>query len=194
MFVVGDVKVRSGAVVSRFTVIVLLVVLLPAASLWAAVIALLPSPLTKVTVAEKLPDVHVGMAPVATPPPAIVIVRVFSEHVPLTVTPLAALKYADAAGVVIATAGAVLSTTKVALGPSTALVLPALSVATPAAILIATVPLPEQLVNDTVRAAVPLPDTALLHVAPPVVVRVTLLANKETELTPLPPVSAKVRA
>jgi hypothetical protein len=72
----------------------------------------------------------------------------------------------DADGALIARVGAVLSTTKVALGPEAAAVLPAKSLAVPAAIEMPSVPFPVMPEIVTVREAVPAPDTATVPVAP----------------------------
>ena len=119
------------------------------------------------TVPEKVPAVHVGVAPVATPLPPSVTVRPFSEQVPLTATPLAALKYAEAAGLVMATVGAVLSTVIAALGPAEpeGLLLP--SSAVPAATENVTAPFPEHDVTLILRVESPLPETARMQLGVP---------------------------
>ena len=187
----GLVTVTGGATASNVTVEVAVVVL-PAVSVCAAVMALLPSPATKVTAVVKAPLLHVGVAPVATPLPAIVTAKPSSEQVPLTVTPLAEFKELPETGAEIATVGNALSTVSaVLLGPAAALVLPAVSVAIPAARLMVTVPFPQQLDKVTGRVDVPEPVTALLQLAVPVLFKVTLPATKETE--PTPTESEKVR-
>src|SRR5436189_262519 len=65
-------------------------------------------------------------------------------------------------------AGPLLSTANVALGPAAGAVLPAVSVAVPAAMEIPRVPLPVMLESVTVRV-VPVPDTPIDAVAVPVV-------------------------
>src|SRR5213083_3709749 len=65
-------------------------------------------------------------------------------------------------------AGALLSTVNVALGPAAGAVLPAVSVAVPAAMEIPRVPLPVRLESVTARV-VPVPDTPIDAVAVPVV-------------------------
>ena len=84
--------------------------------------------------------------------------------------------------------GAVLSTVNVELGPVSAEALLALSVATPAATFMATVPSPLQLESITVRDAVPVPVTdATVHVAVSVVVRLMFDVLIFTLAMPLPP-------
>ena len=87
----GALSETRGAVVSRITVTAFDVVVLPAASVVAAVMLLLPSPITKFTEPEKTPEMHVGVAFVLTPEPPIVTVRPFSLQEPLTDKALAVL-------------------------------------------------------------------------------------------------------
>lgn len=73
IFGIGDDTVTTGAVVSKLTVRVA-VPMFPTESVWLAVMVFEPSPVTKVIFAEYVPEEHEGVAPVATPLPAIVTV------------------------------------------------------------------------------------------------------------------------
>lgn len=71
------------------------------------------------------------------------------------------------------------------LGPAPAAVLPAVSLAVPAAIEIASVPSPVMPLTVTVRVAVPVPVTLTVPFAVPVFTRVTLPAARPTESAPV---------
>jgi hypothetical protein len=81
--------------------------------------------------------------------------------------------------------GAVLSTVKVALGVDAGAVLPALSEAVPAAIVMPRVPSPVMPETATVRVVFPLPVTAIVPPAVPVAFRLILLAAKVTVSAPV---------
>ena len=83
-----------------------------------------------------------------------------------------------------------MSTVNVALGPAAGAPLPARSVAVPAAIEIPNVPSPVIPEIVTVRAEVPVPVTAIVPTAVPVVISVIFGVASETAFIPLPPVSA----
>ena len=135
---------------------------------------------------------QVGVAPVATPLPAMVTILVFSEQLPLTVTPLAEVKKAEAEGVTMVTTGPEFRTVTVALGPAAAEVLPAASVTTPDAMLMLAVPSPVQLLSVTVRVERPVPVTALVaQLAAPVVPMEMSLPVMATDAT-VPMASANV--
>ena len=87
----------------------------------------------------------------------------------------------DGEGALIVTVGAVLSTVNVALGPAAGALLPAVSVAVAAASEIPREPLPVMLEIVTVRVA-PLPVTATVPLALPVLFNVTLAATRVLEL------------
>ena len=91
----------------------------------------------------------------------------------------------EAEGVPIEIDGAVLSTVKVPLGPAAAAVLPAVSLAVPAAMEMPSVPSPVMLERVTVRVE-PEPETlTLLAEAEPVEFTVTLPELSVMELSPL---------
>src|SRR5947207_1175561 len=85
-------------------------------------------------------------------------------------------------GALIVTLGGVLSTVKVALGPAAGALLPAVSVAVPAAIEIPMVPSPVILERVTVRVVVSTVDTATDALAVPVLFKVMLPAASVLEL------------
>src|SRR6266516_2372558 len=94
--------------------------------------------------------------------------RALASAVPVIVK-VAVLTLTAVAGLVTVGAfGAVLSTVKVVLGPAAGAVLPAVSLAVPAAIEIPSVPSPVIPERVTVRVVVPLPDTATVAPAVPV--------------------------
>jgi hypothetical protein len=95
----------------------------------------------------------------------------------LTATGLAGL-------VTVGALGAVLSTVKVVLGPAAAALLPAVSLALPAAIEIPSVPLPVIAERVTVRVAVPVPETPTAPSAVLVLFNVIPPADKVTESAP----------
>jgi hypothetical protein len=74
---------------------------------------------------------------------------------------------------------------KVALGPAAAAEFAAASVAVPAAIEIPTVPVPVQAEMVTVRVVVPVPLTAFVQLALPVVLRVTSPLESVTAAAPV---------
>ena len=84
----------------------------------------------------------------------------------------------------IETVGAVLSSTKVVDGPADAAVFPAASTAVAEAKLIPIVPSPEQLDKVTVRVEVPVPVTAAVQSAVPVLLTVTSLSASVTAVAP----------
>ena len=83
-------------------------------------------------------------------------------------------------GPLIATAGGVLSTVKVELGPAAGALLHVLSSAVPAAIEIPSVPSPEMLLTVTVRVVLPVPETLTTPLAVPVLLSVMFAALSET--------------
>src|SRR4030095_2682818 len=87
-------------------------------------------------------------------------------------------------GAPMLTVGAVLSTVKVVLGPVAEAVLPAASVAVPAAMEIPSVPSPVMLERVTVRVVAPVPDTATIAFALPVLLRVISPADNVTPDAP----------
>ena len=90
--------------------------------------------------------------------------------------------YVPSAGLLtLLMAGAILSTVNVVLGPAAGAVLPAVSAAVAAASEMPSVPLPVMLVSVTVRV-VPLPDTPIEAVAPPLAFNVMSLAESVLEL------------
>jgi hypothetical protein len=173
--------------VSRVKGLLAVAEMLPAASVWVAVTVLAPSGPTTVAVKLKALEVHavvVGVTPIK------VTVRPDSQ-LPCRVK--VEFTTALAAGLVKVTTGAVLSTFRVVLlGPAAAEVLPTPSVATAAATLIVTVPVPVQPLSVRVRDARLAPDTALVQLAVPVLFKVTSELVNETLATPAP-VSTKLR-
>lgn len=145
---------------------------------------LLPSPAVSVIVVLKAPLVHVGTAPTDTPLPAMVTGAPWREQVPLTVKELAEGTELPETGAETTTVGAVLFTVRMPLGPTAALVRRAVLVKTAAGRLMDTVPSPVQLERVTVRFAVPVPLTALLQVAVPVVFKVISVFAIDTEAIP----------
>src|SRR5947208_1787626 len=96
----------------------------------------------------------------------------FASALPV-IAKVAVLTVTGAAGLVtVGALGAVLSTVKVVLGPAEAAVLPAVSLAVPDAIEIPRVPSPVIGERVTIRVAVPVPDTATVAAAVPVVFNV----------------------
>ena len=81
--------------------------------------------------------------------------------------------------------GAELSTVNVVLGPAAAALIPSFPVAVAAARLMPSVPSPVIELIVTVRVVVPVPDTATLPVAVPVVFNVTLPAANVTASAPV---------
>ncbi len=83
------------------------------------------------------------------------------------------------------TDGAVLSTLKVVPGPALAAVLPAVSLAVPAAMLMPSVPSPVMLLIRTVAVVLVPLSTLTVPLAVPVLFSVTLPLSRLTEFAPL---------
>ena len=98
---------------------------------------------------------------------------------------IGAVRVKRAEGALILAVGAVLSTVKVVLGPTARAVLPAVSVAVPAAIEIPSVPSPVMVSMVTVRVSVPLPETESVPFAVPVLFNVILPLARVTLSAPL---------
>jgi hypothetical protein len=88
-------------------------------------------------------------------------------------------------GAEIAAAGAVLSAVKAELGPPEVAKFPALSMAVPAAIDIPNVPSPVMADIVTIRVVFPVPVTATVQLAVPVLINVTLASDRVSESAPV---------